>query len=77
MYQFNKQSENQAIYLPCSPVNIKLDNIKHWGRINEAVAQHVISVGVFVLIMDMQTKTNASINQTWYLIQDIKLVDMW
>ena len=42
-----------------------------------AVAQHVISVGVSVLIMDMQTKTNASINQTWYLIQDIKLVDMW
>ena len=50
---------------------IKLDNIKWWGRINEAVAQHVISVGVSVLIMDMRTKTNASINQTGYLIQDI------
>ena len=41
------------------------------------VAQGVISVGVSVLLMDMQTKTNASINQTWYLIQDIMLVDMW
>ena len=42
-----------------------------------AVAQHVISVGVSVLIMDVRTKTNARINQTGYLIQDIKLVDIW